>query len=46
MGGGGCVGVEVWKVCTRWVGVRVIAEEIKIYSYTDTGNIPYPQDIS
>jgi hypothetical protein len=46
-GGNECVGDEgVEKVCTRWVGVHVIAEEINIYSYIHKGNVPYPQDIS
>ena len=34
------------KVCTRWVGLHVIAENTKIYSYLHVVNILYPQDDS
>ena len=43
-GGLGC-GVCGW-VCTRWFGLQVIAENMKIYSYLHVAENPYPQDIS
>jgi hypothetical protein len=43
---GGGVWCEVGKVCTKWVGVHIIAEEMKIYSYIHVGKFPYPQYIS
>jgi len=43
MGVGGWVG---GKVCTRWVGLHVIAENTKIYSYLHVVNILYPHDDS
>jgi hypothetical protein len=33
-------------VCTGWVGLQVIAENMKIYSYLHVANNPYPQDMS
>jgi hypothetical protein len=36
-GGGGGVG---GRVSTRWVGVQVIAEKTKIYSYTHAAKYP------
>ena len=34
------------RVCTKWVGLRVIAEKPKIYSYLQVVKNPYPQDDS
>ena len=34
------------KVCSRWVGLHVIAENMKIYSYPHVLKNPYPQDDS
>ena len=31
------------RVCTRWVGLHVIAEKLKIYSYIHVVKNPYPQ---
>jgi len=36
-------GVE--GVCTRWVGLHVIAEKMKIYSHLHVAKNSYPQDI-
>jgi len=41
LGGAGWVG---GKVCTRWVGLHVTAEKIKIYSYFHIVKNAYPQD--
>jgi hypothetical protein len=42
-GGGGGLG---GRVSSRWVGLQVIAEKMKIYSYLQVVKIPYPQDDS
>jgi len=34
------------RVCTRWVGLHVISEKMKIYSYLHVVKIHYPQDDS
>jgi len=34
------------RVCTRLVGLQVISEKMKIYSYLHVVKIPYPQDDS
>jgi hypothetical protein len=34
------------SVCSRWVGLHVIVEKMKIYCYIHVGKIPYQQDIS
>jgi hypothetical protein len=34
------------RVCTRWFGLHVIAEERKIYSYLHIVKNAYPQDDS
>ena len=35
-----------WSVCTRWIGLYVIAEKMKIYSYQNVVKNPYAQDDS
>ena len=35
-----------WCVCTRRVGLQVIVEKMKSYSYVHVAKTPYPQDIS
>ena len=37
---------SVGRVFTRSVGLQVIAEKMKIYSYLHVVNFPYPQDDS
>jgi len=34
------------RVCTRWVGLQVIAESMKIYFHIHVAKNPYPQDMS
>ena len=34
------------QVCTRFVGLQVISEKMKLYSYLHVVKIPYPQDDS
>ena len=34
------------RVCTRWVGLQVIAETMKIYFHVHVAKNPYPQDMS
>jgi len=34
------------RVCTRWVGLQVISEQLKIYSYLHIVNNSCPQDDS
>jgi uncharacterized membrane protein len=34
------------RFCTKWVGLQVIAEKMKIYSYLHVAKYPYPKDIS
>jgi len=34
------------SVCTRWVGLQVIAENMKIYSYLLVAKNPYPHAMS
>ena len=46
MGGGGVVVGVVGRVCTGWVGLHVIAEKKKMYSYLHVDGNPYPQDVS
>jgi hypothetical protein len=43
--GGGCV-KSVVMVCSRWVGLCVIAEKSKIYSHLRVVKNPYPQNDS
>jgi hypothetical protein len=39
MGAGG-------RECTEWVGLQVIVEKMKIYSYFHVTKNPYPQHVS
>ena len=43
--GWGCFGVS-GRVCTEWVGLNVIAEKMKIYSYHHVIKNVYPPDDS
>jgi hypothetical protein len=39
-------GRRVVMVCTRWLGLHVIAEKTKIYSHLRIVKNPYPQNDS
>ena len=39
-------GVNASRVCSRWVCLHVIAQNMKVYSYLHAAKNPYPQDLS